>query len=56
MAYRNQFINERHLLNRTRGDEMMWTCRSLQQVYEGFSFCLRRKQYILLDYRDYDYW
>ncbi|KHN70643.1 TWiK family of potassium channels protein 7 [Toxocara canis] len=24
-AYRNQFINERHLLNRTRGDEMLWT-------------------------------
>ncbi|MFH4975503.1 hypothetical protein AB6A40_002212 [Gnathostoma spinigerum] len=24
-AYRNQFINERHLLNRTKGDEMLWT-------------------------------
>uniref|UniRef100_A0A915D2S1 Potassium channel domain-containing protein n=1 Tax=Ditylenchus dipsaci TaxID=166011 RepID=A0A915D2S1_9BILA len=24
-AYRNQFINERHLLNRTNGDEMLWT-------------------------------
>lgn len=24
-AYRNQFINERHLLNITKGDEMLWT-------------------------------
>lgn len=24
-AYRNQFINERHLLNITNGDEMLWT-------------------------------
>uniref|UniRef100_A0AC35TYE8 Potassium channel subfamily K member 18 n=1 Tax=Rhabditophanes sp. KR3021 TaxID=114890 RepID=A0AC35TYE8_9BILA len=24
-AYRNQFINERHLLNKTDGEEMLWT-------------------------------
>ena len=24
-AYRNQFINERHLLNRTKGEERLWT-------------------------------
>lgn len=24
-AYRNQFINDRHLLNQTDGDEILWT-------------------------------
>lgn len=25
VSYRNQFINERHLLNSTKGDELLWT-------------------------------
>lgn len=24
-AYRNQFVNENHLLNKTNGDAMLWT-------------------------------